>query len=63
MQNKAQKVKAKIGGVIYWLSAAIALALIASSASYPRTSFDIGQVLAGGVVYIIGRDMRHVLRG
>jgi hypothetical protein len=56
-------VKARIGGIIYWLLAGIAFILIAtSSASYPRSGSDIGQIVAGGIIYIIGRDMRRVLR-
>jgi hypothetical protein len=57
-----QKMKARIGGVIYWLFSGIALALIAASPSYNRGGSDIGQVVADGIMYAIGRDMRRVLR-
>jgi hypothetical protein len=60
---RVTNVKARIGGVIYWLFAATALLLIATSAPNNRLGLDIGQVLAGGVVYAIGRDMRRVVRG
>jgi hypothetical protein len=56
-------VKARIGGVIYWLFAAIALVLIATSGSDSLSGpSSIGQVLAGAAVYAIGRDMRRILR-
>lgn len=54
--------KAKIGDVIYWLFAVIALVLIATSTSNNRSGSDIGQVVAGAVIYAIGRDIRRVLR-
>jgi hypothetical protein len=54
--------KARVGAMIYWLLACIALLVIASSQFNNRMGMDIGQVLAGAVLYAIGRDMRRVLR-
>jgi hypothetical protein len=60
--GEEDKMKARIGDVIYWLFAAIAVVLVATSGSTNRSGSDIGQVLAAAIVYAIGRDMRRVLR-
>jgi hypothetical protein len=54
--------KAKIGAVTYWSFTAVALVLIVTSGSTNLSGPSVGQVLAGAVVYAIGRDMRRVLR-
>jgi hypothetical protein len=54
--------KARIGGIVYWLFTALAVLLLATSPSNNGSGPNIGQVLAGVAFYAIGRDVRRVLR-
>lgn len=63
--GRAGRWKAWTGTIIYWLFAGIALLLIVTAfSSYPRDGVgELAQVIAGGSLYLIGRDMRRVLAG
>jgi hypothetical protein len=56
--------KAKIGSVVYWLCCALSVLLIGTSdtGGYPVDHLgSLTQIVAGGIIYFIGRDIRRVL--